>query len=159
LNNKMFVRVDERLLHGQILLKWLDNLSCKEAIILNDELADDPVTRSIMRTMLPRETSLLVYGVQQGIDCLKVTSFQENILILVKEIVSLYRLVEARLPFVEANIAKLPREFEKIKLSENIYVSEEEQKMIRLMLEKGIVLFSQMVPDSKKIFLKNVWEG
>ena len=50
---KLFVRVDDRLIHGQIVTAWAGTLGIKEIIAIDDTLAPNPMLKSIMLMGVP----------------------------------------------------------------------------------------------------------
>ena len=50
---KVFVRVDDRLIHGQIVTAWCQTLGIQQIIAIDDELASNPVLQSIMTMGVP----------------------------------------------------------------------------------------------------------
>ncbi len=50
---KTYVRVDDRLIHGQTIMAWCPTLSIKEIIAIDDESAKNPMLKSIMTMGVP----------------------------------------------------------------------------------------------------------
>jgi len=50
---KTYVRVDDRLIHGQTIVAWCPTLGIKEIIAIDDESAKNPVLKSIMTMGVP----------------------------------------------------------------------------------------------------------
>lgn len=50
---KVFVRVDDRLIHGQIVTAWCQTLGIRQIIAVDDELASNPMLQSIMTMGVP----------------------------------------------------------------------------------------------------------
>ena len=42
------IRVDDRLLHGQVLMKWIKLLKVKRVDVLSDALASDPILKTLL---------------------------------------------------------------------------------------------------------------
>ena len=43
-----YFRIDERLIHGQILQKWLKYIGCSNILVIDDETAKDPIIQSVL---------------------------------------------------------------------------------------------------------------
>jgi len=50
---KIYVRVDDRLIHGQTILSWCPTWGIKEIIAVDDESAKNPTLKSIMAMSVP----------------------------------------------------------------------------------------------------------
>ena len=49
----LLVRVDDRLIHGQIVETWIPYLSINQIIVADDEVFHNPFKKKIMRMSLP----------------------------------------------------------------------------------------------------------
>ncbi len=49
----IWFRVDNRLVHGQIIEAWLPYLEARELVVVNDDLADDAIRQQIMQLAIP----------------------------------------------------------------------------------------------------------
>lgn len=54
---KIFVRVDDRLIHGQIVTAWCQTLGIQQIIAVDDQLASNPMLQSIMTMGVPAQYS------------------------------------------------------------------------------------------------------
>ena len=61
------LRIDDRLLHGQVAFSWTKVLSIESIIIVNDEVVKDEITKMTLGIAKPRGTTLVVKGVEDGI--------------------------------------------------------------------------------------------
>jgi PTS system mannose-specific IIB component len=55
----VWVRVDNRLVHGQVIETWLPYVSAKTLIVANDDLAEDFLRQEIMKLAIPAGVTLL----------------------------------------------------------------------------------------------------
>ena len=122
------IRVDDRLLHGQVLMKWIKLLKVKRVDFLSDALASDPILKTILAKTIPDEILLKIWSVDEGINGV----------------------------YEQEGTTLLPCEMEKEKIYDHVFVSGEERKKLGILLNHGIDLQIQMVPDSDAIYLKDV---
>ena len=52
---KTFVRVDDRLIHGQTIVAWVPTLKIEEIIAVDDVSASKPMLKSIMTMGVPTQ--------------------------------------------------------------------------------------------------------
>jgi PTS system mannose-specific IIB component len=55
----IWVRIDNRLVHGQVIESWLPYTKARTIIVVNDELADDMLRQEIMQLAIPQDISLV----------------------------------------------------------------------------------------------------
>ena len=48
----VFARVDDRLIHGQVVFRWMDYVGAAELVIVDDELCKDTFIYRVFRSML-----------------------------------------------------------------------------------------------------------
>ena len=142
------IRVDDRLLHGQVLMKWIKLLKVKRVDVLSDALASDPILKTLLEKTIPDEILLKIWSVDEGTNGIY--------LLLVPEVDTLFKLYENGIQLKRVSISRLPCEMGKEKIYDHVFVSGEERKKLGILLNHGIDLRIQMVPDSDAIYLKDV---
>ena len=148
------IRVDDRLVHGQILLKWMKVLEVKRVVVLSDDLNMDPIMKAILAKTVPPEIQLSIWGVEAGIE--KIYAENGKALILLQDIHSLFILFENGIQLKQVSISRLPCEAGKEKICEHMFVSKEERRELGVLLNHGVEIKIQMVPDSEAIKLSNI---
>ena len=63
---KTYVRVDDRLIHGQIVTAWCITLNVKEIVAIDDTLASNPMMQSIMTMGVPAQYSPKIVTIAQA---------------------------------------------------------------------------------------------
>ena len=59
------VRIDNRLVHGQILESWVPFLRAAKIIVVNDKVASDLFMESVIKMAVPRGIEVSVYEVEE----------------------------------------------------------------------------------------------
>ncbi len=90
------VRVDNRLLHGQILEAWVPRLKVQRVVIADDEAASSPLAQAAMTLCLPPGLSAEVLPVAK-VDYAALAAAKEPLLLLFREVAAVERGVAAGL--------------------------------------------------------------
>ncbi|SEM35227.1 PTS system, mannose-specific IIB component [Syntrophus gentianae] len=61
----VLVRVDDRLIHGQILEAWLPFLKASCIIVANDGVASDLFRETVMRMAVPSDTEVIIRSIDE----------------------------------------------------------------------------------------------
>ena len=56
-------RIDDRLIHGQVMSSWLGYVGSKEIIIVDDELYSDEFTKSIILISTSKSINVSIYDI------------------------------------------------------------------------------------------------
>lgn len=150
-----FCRCDDRLIHGQIVYKWLKSKKCKEIVIIDDELTRDTMTMSITKMAAPRDVELKILTINQGISYFYGRS-SEEILVLVKSIFVVRELIKNGIEIEELNIGRVPTGTGKKYVYRNVYLSLEEFEILKNIKEKGTKINIKMVPDDDEVLLDSI---
>lgn len=144
------VRVDHRLLHGQVAFSWTKILGTDCILIANDSVAKDSLRMSALRMAKPDGVKLVIKSIEDAVIALQsgVTD-KYHLFIIVETIEDAYRLTE-KLDFIkEINLGGTKSTDERKQISKAVFVSEQDCEYIRKMNDRGIYLNVQMVPDDQ----------
>jgi mannose/fructose/N-acetylgalactosamine-specific phosphotransferase system component IIB len=84
------VRVDNRLLHGQILEAWIPRLGVREVVVADDEAAADELARSAMTLCVPPDLPARVAAVKD-VPWRELAAAPHRVLVLVRDVAALAR--------------------------------------------------------------------
>ena len=76
------LRIDNRLIHGQVAVAWLKYISAKAIIVCNDKVANDPIQKMAL-PLAARGSNVLVYSIDDTLKYEKEHQ-DENIFVIAK---------------------------------------------------------------------------
>lgn len=103
--NEIFFRVDERLVHGQILFKWLEHASCSKLYIIDDQVATDPILQGVLTMTVPESVEVFFYSTDEGAEAVMIAD--ANVLVLLRTLDTLWRIYEKGTEIKTVNICRL----------------------------------------------------
>lgn len=106
--NISMVRVDERLVHGQIIIKWIEAKKANKIVIVDDEAASNPIMEKILKLTLPKGIELNIYDLKEGPDYLITNNSDDNVIVLVKNLWVVKEIYEKGVRLKEVNIGRIP---------------------------------------------------
>ncbi len=149
------LRIDERLIHGQVALIWSRNLGVSRIIVVNDKAANDPIQTASLKMATPdtmkaivltRENAKVLFAdprIQQ-LDSLIVVNNPQDAR-FVTEIVS-------GIPRVNiGNFGRVGKAEEKKQYTDNLRLSDQDVADLQAIEDSGITLNYQIVPDQQLI--------
>ena len=155
MENLLLVRIDDRLIHGQVMTAWMKTLPAREIIVVDDRVAKDEFMLFVLQNAAPKGVKVVALSEEEAVkrlqEGLKVPSY-----ILAKSPVSLKRLVEAGIDIKAVNIGGMGMRQGRTVIYKNVSADEEERACIREFLEKGIDVAIQIIPSEKRFELKNI---
>ena len=89
-------RVDERLVHGQVLVGWVPHLGARRVVVADDEAARSPLARAAMTLALPPGVVAEVDAVS-AVDWAALAGSPEPVLVVLRDVAEVERAVAAGL--------------------------------------------------------------
>ncbi len=146
------VRIDSRLIHGQVVTKWVKQTGANEIIIIDDELAKDDFMLSIYKMAAPSDIPVNVRSVEDITADWKNGSLDgKKLFILFKDVNTAYRTFKNEFPLKEIQIGGLGAGPNKKKVYGPIYFDEDDVKMLSELTENNVEVYLQQVPEESSL--------
>ena len=146
----VLVRIDDRLIHGQVMTSWLNYTSANKIMIIDDEVANDAFMKSVLKTCVPANVKLATFTVEKAAARLKKGFAGDKCIILVKYPKTLYRLMSEGIVFDHVNIGGMGVSGDRTKFFRNISASEEEKKMLKELVEAGSKIDVRIIAEDSE---------
>jgi mannose/fructose/N-acetylgalactosamine-specific phosphotransferase system component IIB len=144
-------RIDDRLLHGQVVENWIEALHPRRILVANDAAAKDPILAELYLASLPPGVEIHVVPIHGAAALLR--SAREPILLLVASPADALALVEDGIELERIQVGGLHHGPGREQLLEFVYVGAEDRAALLALLARGIALVAQDVPRRHPIDL------
>lgn len=146
------IRVDDRLIHGQIVAAWVKSLGLERIWIIDDATANDNFLKNVMKMVAPPGIDFNVNSMDE-IDSIAKTYDEDDkkTIVLVKYPYVAERLFATGISFKELQVGGIGASAERKKVYKNISMTDEELETCKRMKESGINVYMQVTPDDKQI--------
>lgn len=144
------VRIDNRLIHGQIIETWLPYTGAKSVIVANDDLAHDILQQEIMSLAIPQtvaSTFVSVDEVQGVVSGSLAGSAEPGAIILFSNCADARRAFDSGFGFPVLNIGNVHYSPGKRQISPSVALSVEDESCLRHLNRKGVELDFRCVPN------------
>lgn len=147
------VRVDYRMVHGQIVAKWIKFRPVDRLILADDSLVDDPFMGDIYRMAVPdREVDIVKLGdVQTAID-----RKNDTMLLIFKDVASAYTVYKNGLQLPELNVGAVQNSAQRKAVVQGVALSVEEYEKLSEMKAEGVNVFLQPIPENDPVSLGSI---
>jgi fructoselysine and glucoselysine-specific PTS system IIB component len=151
------IRIDDRLLHGQVALTWTPSLSADCLIIANDKVAGDEFQKMTLGLAKPAGTKLLIKTIAGAIGILKDDKYKSSkILLLVNGFKDAHAIAQEVAEITSINVGGIRNREGAKAISKAVSVTDEDLVLIKELLSKGIELEIRQVPSDKKQLVKDL---
>ncbi len=152
MSNILLARIDDRLIHGQVMTSWVRFVKSKNILIIDDETYHDTFIRSFITMVVPRGIQIQVLDTKAGIAYLRDYD-GAGLVLLAKYPQTFYLLLEGGIELHEIIIGGMgARENRKV-LYKNICASDEELEVLKKALSQRYIGKKYRLFRKKKGFL------
>ncbi|MDC9620594.1 PTS N-acetylgalactosamine transporter subunit IIB [Xenorhabdus sp. XENO-7] len=145
--NILMVRIDNRLIHGQVGITWANSLGANLVIVANDEAANNPVQQSLMDMVVSDGVQTRYFTLQKTIDVIHQAAERQKIFIVCKTPQDVLTLVKGGVPIRVVNVGNMHFSEGKRQVHKTVSVDENDIKAFRALEKLGISCEVCRVPD------------
>lgn len=144
------VRIDDRLIHGQVIAVWCKHRRFTHIVIVDDGVAADPFMQEVLGLAAPPNLQVDVFSIEDGIKALNGdTSNWGTTMVLLKSPLAAKQLYDGGLEYNALNIGGIGSRPGRKNIFKNIAVSEEEVAILKYLMDKGVEITLLTVPGEK----------
>jgi len=154
------VRVDDRLIHGQVVAVWLRSVGADRILIIDDKSARDEFLKDLMILAAPQGVPVEVLTLEEGIlRAAQIAATNERAFVLLKSPVTALQLRRAGVAFDVLNVGGLGHGPGRQSLYKNISANDEERQAMRDLEAMGTRVELRIVADDRPVPFSSVDKG
>ncbi|MGD2151963.1 MAG: PTS sugar transporter subunit IIB [Gemmatimonadales bacterium] len=156
----LLCRVDDRLIHGQVVVGWGAQLDLDRVVVIDDELSDSEWEQDLYRAGLPNEVEALFTSVETAVELFSGwASNAARSFILTRDITTMRRLAEhGVLADIEVNLGGLHSAPGRERVLPYLFFSDRDRAELRRLQRVGVRVSAQDVPSARRIGLDELLE-
>jgi len=149
--NIVLARIDDRLIHGQVVTVWAKETKCERIIVCNDEVANDAIRKTLLTQVAPPGIIANVVDVEKAIRAYNNPKYESTkALFLFTNPTDVLRMVEGGVPITSVNIGGMSFKEGKKQITNAVSVNEQDKESFQKLHEKGIELeIRKVISDTK----------
>lgn len=158
------IRIDDRLVHGQVAVKWSKELGISRIVVVSDSIAQNEIQVSALKMAGPSGVKVAVLSLEKAIAILNdPRSEQLKILVVTNEpkyVAGLVSKLKEKPMLNMANYGRIGGSLsDKEKITETVYLSEEDKETLKEIFDAGYDFSYQPLPDDTPQSLKSLIGG
>lgn len=148
----VLTRVDDRLVHGQVMTSWVKATGANKTMVVDDGVAQDELMKTVLKGVVPSQVKLGIFSVAKAVDRM-VKGFKDTdkVIMLVKTPETVWRMQQAGVEFKTLNIGGMGIRSDRTTLYQNIAASESEREAIKSLIDAGCDVTIQITADDAKV--------
>ena len=142
-------RIDDRLIHGQVILGWVPAVKPDRIVVANDRVAGSDWERKFYSSCVPPEVNVSFASVADAARQIAGDLYQnEQIIVLLESAQDTLRLMAAGIDLKEVNVGGLHYREGSVELLPFVFLVHEERNALRELVKRGVTLSAQDVPSN-----------
>lgn len=139
------LRIDDRLIHGQVVEGWLPHLKAEHVVVMS---AGDEVARALMMMAMPPTVTLEVIAEPKAVVAAlsKGPAQSKKTLVLVPGPEEALALIEAGLPVAKVNVGGLHYTAGKVQLGKALFLDAGDREALAGLAARGVSLEGRALP-------------
>lgn len=148
------VRIDDRLIHGQVATVWTKEAKCNKIFACSDEVAADTLRKTLLLQVAPPGVKAYVLPIEKAAEAYKNPKYSDfKTFFLCTNPTDVLRLVEAGVNIKSVNVGGMCFKEGTTQITGAVCVSPKDIESFRKLHEKGIELELRKVTSDPKVDL------
>jgi D-glucosaminate PTS system EIIB component len=144
------IRIDDRLIHGQVMAVWVRALRITNILVGDDATAVDAFTRQIMQLAMPTYIKLVIASMDEAVvQLMTAQSDPTRTLVLLKDVASAIHLHRGY-PYKELNVGGIGMAPGRKLVWKSVAISPVEIDQLKILHDSGIDVYFQMIPNEER---------
>ncbi len=143
------VRIDDRLIHGQVVLGWARALKPDRIVVANDRIADSAWERKFYTSSVPSQIKVSFFGLEETARQLTNNLFKsEVVMVLFESVKDVHSVMEFGVQFDDINVGGLHYREGAEELLPFVFLTDEDRDYLRELVKKSVTLTAQDIPGN-----------
>lgn len=148
----VLVRVDDRLIHGQVVEGWLKNIRINHIAVISDQVARDKMQQALLSMAVPSSIKVTNLPVDEATRKINDNFFEKDrVLLLLSRPQDVLRLIEGGVKLTSVNIGGMHYSPGKRQVLRNLSVDESDLLSLRAISRQGVELEGRVLPSDDRI--------
>jgi PTS system mannose-specific IIB component/fructoselysine and glucoselysine-specific PTS system IIB component len=150
-------RVDDRLIHGQVVVGWGQPLDIEFIVLVDENVACCDWEQDLYRMGVPPEMELIFADVDSAIrDHAKYSSDKRKGIVVTPDVPTMQRLVYG-VPYIrEVNIGGIHHREGRVQKLRYVFLAPDEEVQLRAMSQSGVKVTAQDVPGAREVPMSEI---
>ena len=148
---KLAVRVDDRLIHGQVVTQWVNVFKAQHIVVIDNNVAKDKMQKSVLKFAAPPDIKVSIFSVDKAVEAWEKNQFgTKNLFVLFRDVKQIAELQGKGVSFEEITIGQMAIINDRKQIYKQVGLSESEAQTLMDIEKTGVKLYFQMQPTDKK---------
>lgn len=149
-------RIDDRLVHGQVMTAWVRIFNITKIIVVDDATAKNTFLCDVMKMAVPSGCNVQILTIEQAVPVIQASGADEKAIVLVKAPAALRALLDKGIAIKEINVGNVGAGPGRKAVMRSTQLTKDEFDTLVGMSAQGIHIYFQMLPEAKSMELEKL---
>ncbi|APU70582.1 PTS mannose transporter subunit IIAB [Companilactobacillus crustorum] len=142
------VRIDERLIHGQVANLWTTKLQASRIMVVDNEIIKSDIQKTALKLAKPAGVNLSILGTKKSSANILAGKYDsQKVFLVVKRPETLVEMIKNGVKFDTINVGNMSQKDDSQHLTQSINVTDADYDAFHEILDAGVKITAQMVPS------------
>jgi PTS system mannose-specific IIB component len=146
----VLVRVDNRLIHGQVVEAWLPHLKVQRVVVADDEAAQSPLIRAAMGLAVPSAIEVIIEPLD-AVDFARISTDEVRTLVLLREVKDVLTAQQKGLELSRVNLGNVHFATGRRRVTPSIFLTDTELNALADLATHGVAIEARSVPAERAL--------
>lgn len=152
MENLKLTRIDFRLIHGQVMTRWVKKYDINHIIVIDDKTAKSSILKKIILNAAPSSIEAEVLTISEAVERWQGEGLsQKRLLVLFKDVSSAVAAWNEGVKYEELQIGGIEGSANKKTILRNVVMAEEEMLALEPLHEAGVAIYVQPIPENSTV--------
>ena len=143
------VRIDDRLIHGQVAIYWCNAVNATRIMVANDEMYESEIQKAALRLVVPTGLRSSLLNIEKASLRLVEGKYEgQRVILVVRRPKDVLRMMDNGVEVKEVNVGNLPAREGSINVKKSINVIPQEIEDLKELSHRGVRITGKQVPDN-----------
>lgn len=143
-------RLDDRLVHGQIVTAWVNDCKCNKMIVADDKAANNSLSKKLFSLAVPRQIEFVLVTVEEAIQLLLDESHSGDTLLIVGNLEAALAIFEKVKHLKSLNVGNISAKTGRKQYSKSVFLTMDEIEIAKQIMALSVEVYVQVVPNEKR---------
>lgn len=148
MSNIVLCRIDSRLIHGQVMTKWVNQSGAEKIVVIDDQFANDDFLKEVCIMSAPAGLEINCYNMQEGVAAYKKNEFgAKKVLLLLAGLTQMKAVYDAGIEVSKIQVGGLGGAPNRKVVFQNITLDDNDIEILKYFQDKNLEVIFQTIPE------------
>ena len=152
------IRIDYRLVHGQVVVGWLNSLGIERIVVIDDRVGSSDAEKSILSLAKPEGKKMHIFTLKEALERKnKLSQLQERTVLIFGNTDTCLKFLQSfNSNLMEINYGAIPQKDGSKEFDKAVFLTDKDIENSKELIRLGYDIYSQQTPSASKKHLTKI---